>query len=147
MITRGCWRLHAGAAVAAGVLAMSGGCGPEPIDVDMSSSPVRFFIDHRGWPRPFWWPRVTEFAIADDRDELVWHLQADDETGRLAHKLAFIYGREPPGFHQVFPLEGAPPPPLVRGRTYFIAAGGPRAVYRMAFSLPVDSREHRQLRE
>jgi hypothetical protein len=109
----------------------------------LSSTPVRFIIDHAGWPRPFGWPRVTEFAVASDQTaggELVWYLKSVSEKGELAHRLAFIYGRVPPDFYQVFPKEGRAARPLEPGRVYYIGAGGDEVVYRMAFSLPVDSR-------
>ena len=118
------------------------GCGePGAIAVDLSSTPVRLIINHQGWPRPFWWPRVTEFAIANDRDELVWQLASTDPAGLPAHQLAFVYGRVSPGFHQLFPVDAAPPPPLRPGRSYYVAAGGPRSLYRMVFSLPQDPAE------
>ena len=117
---------------------------PEPVEVDLSARPVRFVINHTGWPRPFWWPRVTEFAVAtgcDDEGELLWHLKSSSAAGELAHYLAFIYGRVPPGFHQVAPESGRVAKPLERGRTYFVAAEGKGALYRMVFSLPVESNE------
>ena len=120
------------------------GCGPETVDVDLSCRPVRFIIDHQGWPRPFWWPRVTEFAIADSKDELVWHLRSSDPGGELARQLAIIYGRVPPGFEQVFPQKGNGPVPLQRDRNYYVAAAGPSAVYRMVFSLPLEAAEFTQ---
>ncbi len=86
---------------------------------------------------------MTEFAVASDQTEageLVWYLKSMSEKGELAHRLAFIYGRVPPNFYQVFPKEGRSAKPLEPGRVYYIAAGGDEVVYRMAFSLPVDSR-------
>ena len=124
---------------------LAAGCGdPEPVQVDLSERPIRFLIDHHGWPRPFWWPRVNEFAIADDKDELIWHLKSSDPRGELAHQLAFVYGRVPPGFYQVFPEKDKAPSELRRDRTYYVAAGGERALYRMAFSLPVTALEFNQ---
>ncbi|MBN2561885.1 MAG: hypothetical protein JXQ75_13240 [Phycisphaerae bacterium] len=128
--------------VAGLLLPVSGlGCGPEPVQVDLSSTPIRFVIDHKGWPRPFWWPRVTEFAIADGQNDLIWQLESSNPDGELAHRLAFVYGRVPPGFCQVFPASDAVPASLERGQTYYVAAGGPRALYRMAFSPQVEALE------
>lgn len=115
-----------------------------PIEVDVSSRPICFIIDHKGWPRPFWWPRVTEFVIASDETEageLIWHLKSIGATGELARELAFTYGRAPPGFYQVFPAGEQAPEPLERGRVYYVAAGGKDTVYRMVFSLPLDTRD------
>ncbi|HVP11924.1 MAG TPA: hypothetical protein VMV94_12150 [Phycisphaerae bacterium] len=118
------------------------GCGrPETVEVDLSSSPARFIVDHAGWPRPFWWPRVTEFAIGSEEDDLLWQLQATSDRGELAHKLAFVYGQVPPGFAQVFPAVGTAPKPLIPGRSYFVGAVGPKAVYRAVFALPVSPEE------
>ena len=118
------------------------GCNrPGAIEVDLTSAPVRFIVDHRGWPRPFWWPRVTEFVIAGgegESGELVWHLKSTSTSGELAHQLAFIYGRVPPSFYQVFPNGDQVPQPLERGQVYYIAAGGKKTIYRIAFSLPVE---------
>jgi hypothetical protein len=123
------------------------GCGrPEAIEVDLSSMPVRFVIDHSGWPRPFWWPRVTEFAMGSEEDDLLWQLEATDSRGELAHKLAFVYGEVPPGFAQVFPAVGRCPRPLTPGRSYYVGAAGPKAVYRSVFALPISSDEAARLR-
>jgi hypothetical protein len=131
------------AALLLGVLALSG-CASETVDVDLSCHPARFIVDHKGWPRPFWWPRVTEFAIADSKEELVWHLKSAAPGGELARQLAFIYGRVPPGFEQLFPEKNKAPSPLQRDRTYYVAAAGPSAVYRLIFTLPVEADELRQ---
>lgn len=129
--------------ILASCTALSGCAQLQSVDIDLTSTPVRFIIDHVGWPRPFGWPRVTEFAIASNQTEageLVWYLKSVSEKGEFAHRLAFIYGRVSPGFYQVFPEEGRSAKPLEPGRIYYIAAGGDEVVYRMAFSLPVDSR-------
>lgn len=119
------------------------GCNdPGTIDLDFTGQPVRFFIHHRGWPRPFHWPRVTEFAIASEEDGAIWQLRSEDSEGQPARELAIIYGRLPPGFVQEFPAGSTAPVPLQRGRTYYVAAGGPRAVYRMVFALPITALEH-----
>jgi hypothetical protein len=118
------------------------GCGrAETVEVDLSSTPVRFVIDHSGWPRPFWWPRVTEFAIGSEEDDLLWQLQATDASGKLAHKLAFVYGEVPPGFTQVFPAVGKAAKSLIAGRSYYVGATGPNAVYRAVFALPIGPEE------
>jgi len=131
------------AAQTGGLLAVSlaafaiGGCGrPGVVDVDLTTAPVRFIVDHHGWPKPFWWPRVTEFAIGSDKDELLWHMEASSSAGEPANRLAFVYGQVPPGFRQLVPAGDTPPQPLKTGQTYYVAAVGPRAVYRMVFSLP-----------
>ncbi len=121
------------------------GCGrPGPIEVDLTATPVRFIINHHGWPRPFWWPRVTEFAVASSESEageLLWQLESTSVQGELAHRLAFVYGRVPPGFTQVYPGEAQPPEQPETGRVYYVAAGGQDSLYRMAFSLPLTLRE------
>jgi len=121
-------------------------CGcqePQSIDVDISSNPLRFIIDHRGWPRPFWAPSVKEFAIATE-EEAVWQLEATGSRGEAARELAIVYGEAPAGFRQVFPEKAEKPKPLQRGRMYFVAAGGRSTVYRMVFSLPMDPLEVRR---
>jgi hypothetical protein len=126
--------------LAAGLLA--GGCrDPETIQLDFTSHPVRFIIDHRGWPRPFWWPRLTEFAIATEEDGAIWQLQAPVDDGPLARNFVITYGEVPPGFMQVFPEKQDPPAPLRTGRRYFVAAAGPASVYRMVFSMPIGPRD------
>ncbi len=120
------------------------GCGrPQAIDVDDSSIPYRFIIEHRGWPAPFKWPRVTEFAIGSDADELLWQLESVDPAGEPARRLAFIYGRVPPGFSQVHPKDSVPPKALEPGRSYYVGATGPGddAVYRMVFALSISPEE------
>lgn len=133
-----CRDVRLGIALVLGIAAVAVcGCGrPGVVDIDLTTSPVRFIVDHHGWPKPFWWPRVTEFAIGSDKDELLWHLETSRSTGEPADRLAFIYGQVPPGFRQLVPAGDAPPQPLKTGRTYYVAAVGPRAVYRMVFSLP-----------
>ncbi len=133
-------------AVLMSCLVFPGCIKPGPIEVDLSSKPVRFVINHQGWPRPFWWPCVNEFAIAtgeDDKGELLWHLESTDSVGEPAHYLAFIYGRVPRGFRQVAPEGERAARPLEHGKVYYVAAGGRGALYRMAFSLPVDPTEVR----
>lgn len=114
---------------------------PQAVLIDYSTAPMRFVIDHQGWPRPFKSPRVTEFAIANDQDELVWQLAATEGGGAEARGFAIVYGEPPRGFEQVFPEKGERPRPLIRGRTYFVAAGGGSNVYRMVFALPQDPLE------
>lgn len=115
------------------------GCSVEgPIEVDCTSHPVRFIVNHRGWPRPFWSPRINEFAIASEADGPVWQLQADDSLGVPARQLAFVYGQIPPGFIQIFPDNAARPKALKPARNYFVAAGGPKAVFKMVFAVPVE---------
>lgn len=114
------------------------GCNrPGAIDVDLTSHPVRFLIDHQGWPRPFVCPRVTEFAVASDEDGAVWQLAAESAEGIPARELAIVYGELPRGFVQIVPASGQPPR-LMEGRTYYVAAGGPRSVYRIVFALPLE---------
>ncbi len=114
------------------------GCNrPGAIDVDLTSHPVRFLIDHRGWPRPFMYPRVTEFAVASEEDGAVWQLAAESAEGVPAKELAIVYGERPRGFVQTVPTSGRPPR-LMEGRTYYVAAGGPRSVYRIVFALPLE---------
>jgi hypothetical protein len=123
------------------------GCSrPETVEVDLSATPARFVIDHAGWPRPFWWPRVTEFAIGSEEDDLLWQVQATSAEGELAHKLAFVYGEVPPAFMQVSPPPGKAPKPLIGGRAYYVGAIGPKAVYRAVFALPISPAEvsHRE---
>lgn len=113
------------------------GCAREgTIEVDASSRPVRFTIHHRGWPQPFVWPQVTEFAIAATGDELFWQVQSESGSGPPAKRLEIVYGRVPPGFVQVYPKDGTAAKPLSPGRTYYVAAGGRDAVYKAAFALP-----------
>ncbi len=119
---------------------MVAGCsGDGVIEVDFSSQQVRFIIDHRGWPRPFSWPRVNDFGIASEEDGPIWQLQTETLSGQPARQLAIIYGEVPRGFSQVFPSDNAAPKPLERGRNYFVAAGGPKQVYKAVFALPVDA--------
>lgn len=116
------------------------GCQHEGvIEIDLKARPVKFLIDHRGWPRPFWYPRVTEFAIASEEDGPIWQLEAADETGQPARNLEITYGLVPKGFVQIFPEGGLRPRKLVTHRTYFAAAGGPRSLYKMVFSMPLTS--------
>lgn len=109
------------------------------IEVDVTAQPPRFIVHHRGWPAPFHWPRVTEFAMASEEDGAVWELRSSSPDGEPARQLAFIYGEVPPGFVQLAPDKAARVHPLVVGRTYFVAAGGPSHVYRIVFALPVDT--------
>lgn len=123
-------------------VAAAGCSSPEgTVDVDLSAAPPRFIVDHQGWPRPFWWPRVNEFAIGSEKDDLLWHLQSTDGFGELARSLAFVYGQVPPGWVQVFPAEGVRPKPFVAGRSYYVGAVGPEAVYRLVFALPLSPEE------
>lgn len=118
-------------------------CGcqrPQIVDVDLSAAPPRFILNHQGWPRPFWAPRVTEFAIATDSEPL-WQLEATGTRGAPAREWAIPYGEVPEGFRQVFPEGNEKPKPFRQGRTYFVAAGGRSTVYRMVFSLPIDPLE------
>jgi hypothetical protein len=108
------------------------------IEVDVTTQPPRFIVDQHGWPKPFWWPRVTEFALASDEDGAVWELRSESSRGKAARQLAFIYGETPVDFVQVTPEKSARPRALVPGRTYFVAAGGPSWVYRIVFALPVN---------
>jgi hypothetical protein len=117
-------------------LAVAGCSGEGTIEVDLTEIPPRFIVDHHGWPRPFWWPRVTEFAIGSEKDDLLWHVQAVSSRGELTHRLAFVYGRVPPGFTQLYPENGVPPKPLKTGRSYYVGATGPKAAYRVVFALP-----------
>lgn len=133
---------HVPACCALVCLAASGCSDPEgTVDVDLSVMPPRFILDHQGWPRPFWWPRVTEFAIGSKEDDLLWQLQAADDFGQLARNLAFVYGQVPSDWSQTFPAEGAKPKPLVPGRSYYVGAGGPEYVYRVVFALPLSPGE------
>jgi len=113
---------------------------PQGIDVDLTASPPRFVVDHHGWPRPFWAPRVREFAIASE-DAPLWQLESVGERGEAARELIFAYGDVPTGFRQIFPEGNEKPALLKRGRTYFVAAGGKKTLYRMVFSLPLDALE------
>lgn len=56
----------------------------------------------------------------------------------LARNLGIVYGEVPPEFYQTFPEQNKHPVRLEMGRTYYIAAGGSKALYRLAFSLPVE---------
>jgi hypothetical protein len=107
-------------------------------DVDFSSSPPRFVINHQGWPRPFWVPRITEFAVASEEDEdAIWQLEAADSSGVPAKRLVIVFGEVPDGFVQVRPEKSAPPKTLQQGRTYYVAAGSRQYTYPMAFRLPM----------
>ena len=119
---------------------MATGCGREPgsIEVDVSARPVAFTIHHYGWPRPFSWPCVTEFAIASDEDVAMWQLESVDPKGVPANQLMLVYGEVPDGFIQTAPAGQDEVKPLQVGRTYFVAAGGPDSIYRMVFALPMD---------
>ena len=124
------------------IVAFGVGCErPQSVLVDYSTPPMKFVINHQGWPRPFRCPRVTEFAIASDQDEEIWHVVSNDGDGAEARDLSIVYGDVPGGFRQVFPEKGEGPPPLRPGRIYYIAAAGSTTVYRMVFSLPLDSLE------
>ena len=79
--------------------------------------------------------------MGSEEDDLLWQLRATDDRGQLAHKLAFVYGEIPPGFEQVFPAVGRSPRPLTAGRSYYVGAAGPKAVYRSVFALPISSDE------
>ena len=70
------------------------------------------------------WPRVKEFAVASAEDGVVWQLECGASGGLMARDLAILYGRVPSGFVQVSPAAGKAPAPFVRGRSYYIAAGG-----------------------
>ena len=121
------------------LLALLAGCQRDGvIEVDVTAQPPRFIVHHRDWPAPFHWPRVTEFAIASEEDGAVWELRSASSEGEPARHLAFILGEVPPGFVQLTPEKAARVRPLVPGRTYFVAAGGPSHVYRIVFALPVD---------
>ncbi len=122
---------------------MTVGCNkPGGVEVDLTSpAQPRFIVDHHGWPRPFWWPRVTEFIIASEEDDCIWQLAATNAGGELANRLAFVFGDVPPGFIQVHPTDNARPKPLISKRSYYVAATGSQAVYRAVFALPVSSIE------
>lgn len=114
------------------------GCHHEgAIRVDLSTGTPRFIIEHQGWPRPFWTPRVTEFAIASEEDGPIWQLESIDSRGLAAKQLVIEYGRVPAGFAQVYPEGGLRPRSLQTRRNYFVAAGGQRAVYRIVFAMPI----------
>lgn len=120
--------------------APAAGCSVEGrIDVDASALPSRFHIHQKGWPAPFYIPRITEFAIASEEDGPIWQLEAESGKGVMARNLAIEYGILPTGFVQVYPEGDQKPTALRTGRTYFVAAGGPKAIYRMVFALPVES--------
>ncbi|HKQ47447.1 MAG TPA: hypothetical protein VJZ71_05220 [Phycisphaerae bacterium] len=122
------------------LLALPAGCQRDGvIEVDLTAQPPRFIVHHRGWPAPFHWPRVTEFAIASEEDGGIWVLRSATSEGEPARQLAFVFGEVPPGFVQLTPDKAARVRPLVVGRTYFVAAGGPTYVYRIVFALPVDT--------
>jgi hypothetical protein len=122
-----------------GCCAFTSGCiEPEPVQIDLSSNPIRFIIDHQGWPRPLWWPRITEFAIASEEDGQIWELHTEGSKGVLAREIGIVYGEVPPGFYQTFPELNKHPARLEMGRTYYVASGGSKALYRLAFSLPVE---------
>ncbi len=130
------------ASLALAGLAAAGCSSPEgTIDVDLSSVPPRFIVDHKHWPRPFWWPRVNEFAIGSEKDDLLWHLHSADGLGDSARSLAFVYGQVPSGWVQAFPADGVRPKALVAGRSYYVGAVGPKAVYRVVFALPLSPEE------
>ena len=114
---------------------------PQHITLDFSAAPVRLLINHEGWPRPFYCPRVTQFALASNEDGGSWELESDDPHGVPARQLAIIYGEPPPGFHQITPKDSARPAALELGRTYYVAAAGPKSIYRMVFALPLDTLE------
>jgi len=118
---------------------LAGGCGRIQImEVDLSGRQPRFLVNHRGWPRPFRIPGVTEFAIGgEDDDSVWWHVKSVAPEGEPADDLAFVYGQVPPGFRQVYPKDDAAPQPLEPGRNYLVAAGGRHHLYRVVFALPV----------
>lgn len=114
------------------------GCHQEgSIEIDLKANPVVFIVNHRGWPRPFWHPRVTEFAIGSEEDGPIWQLESSDEFGQPANNLEITYGQIPKGFVQLFPEGGLRPRRLLTHRTYFAAAGGPRSLYKMVFAMPL----------
>ena len=127
--------------VAISALLVCGCARPQHCEIDFSTYPPRFVIEHHGWPRPFWTPRVREFAIASDANEDIWQLEAKDPRGEPAKGLTVTYGIVPDGFVQKEPAVTARPPILVEGRKYYVAAGGNRYLYPMVFSLPVDWRQ------
>jgi len=128
-----------GFAALAALAAACAGCGPYEgvIQIDQTAEPIRFIVHHDDWPRPFWYKRITEFAIASDQDGRIWELKSASPRGVGANQLALLYGRTPEAFTQSYPAGNERPGRLVRGRTYYVAAGGPRALYKMAFALPV----------
>lgn len=124
---------------AGGIFIPLSGCAVEgPIEVDSTTEPVRFIINHRGWPRPFWSPSITEFAIASEEDGPIWQLESADGAGVTARQLAIVYGQIPSGFVQAFPEQAKDPAKLKPGRNYFVAAGGPKAIFKVVFAVPID---------
>lgn len=124
---------------AGGIFFPLSGCAVEgPIEVDSTTEPVRFIINHRGWPRPFWSPDITEFAIASEEEGPIWQLEAATGQGVKARQLAILFGRVPSGFVQTFPAQAEKPRRLKPGRNYFVAAGGPKAVFKVVFAVPID---------
>jgi hypothetical protein len=121
-----------------GAVSLCTGCArTETIGIDLTTTPIRFIIDHDGWPRPFWWPRITEFAIATEEGD-VWELRSEAQDGVLARNIGIVFGEVPPGFYQTFPEGNLHPVRLDMGRTYYAAAGGPKSIYRLVFALPVE---------
>jgi hypothetical protein len=119
---------------------VSTGCQlpPQTIEMDVGAHPVRFLIHHQGWPAPLMWPRIDDFAIAT-QEEVIWQLKATSGRGVPARDLAIAFGKPPDDFAQVLPEQNKSPRPLVRGKTYFVAAGSKQCLYRIVFSLPVDA--------
>lgn len=124
------------AAVCCCLIGTWAGCHrPGEIVVDLTGRPPRFTLagDRGGrWMGP----RVTEFAIASARDELMWQLASVDDSGVAAEEFAVVYGQIPPGFRQVFPAENKAPRSLAPRTNYYAACGDSRQVYRIVFALP-----------
>ncbi len=120
-----------------------GGLGGDRIremEFHVDNGVATFVIPEHDWLAPFSKPTITEFAVAtpDDDENVVWRLAADTETGVPARGMAITFGTPPAGFRQIAPDESSRPRPLVPGRNYYVAAGGPTNVYRLIFAMPVE---------
>lgn len=116
-----------------------GGDRIREMELKLDAGVATFVIPQHDWLAPFDKPTITEFALAspDADEEIVWRLAAETEAGVPARGLAITFGVPPAGFRQVAPDETSRPRPLVPGRNYYVAAGGPTNVYRLIFAMPV----------
>lgn len=148
-IGRGLWAsrklVHCLGFVCAGLVVgcNGGGLGGDRIremEFHVDDGVATFVIPEHDWLAPFSKPTITEFAVAtpDDDENVVWRLAAETETGVPARGMAITFGTPPAGFRQIAPDESSRPRPLVPGRNYYVAAGGPTNVYRLIFAMPVE---------
>lgn len=52
---------------------------------------------------------VTRVVVKTEDMALLWDIEVE-KSPLLVQEFSFVYGSAPPGFHQVLPAEGPPPP-------------------------------------